>query len=205
MRNYKVTRLQLSIRWRIFVICSTAHAGGTGSCPSGNVGRRRRCQWPRRLAWRSRSSNYSSSGGHEVVVEDDVPEWIDKGFVINEKQVAYESKNVKKRKICVSHDWQTDRRTSRDELELELVHWRSGIILSSSHSSTSASATELLTLMCVPFELAPIVANRLCGFLIRIEQPHLFLSLSLRLSFRYDLWVIFEKLFQISQAADVFE
>lgn len=41
---------------------------------------------------------------HEVVVEDDVPEWIDKGFVINEKQVAYESKNVKKRKICVSFD-----------------------------------------------------------------------------------------------------
>lgn len=84
--------------------------------PPGSEGRRR-CQWPRRLAWRSRSSNYSSSsGGHEVVVvEDDVPEWIDKGFVINEKQVAYESKNVKKRKICVSHDWQTDRRTSRDE------------------------------------------------------------------------------------------
>lgn len=107
--------------------------------------------------------------------------------------------------MCVARltDRQTDRRTSRDELEL--VHWRSGIILLSSQSSTSASATELLTLMCVPFELAPIVANRLCGFLIRIEQSHLFYSLSLRLSFRYDLWVIFEKLFQITQAADVFE
>lgn len=88
---------------------------------------------------------------------------------------------------------------------MELVHWRSGIILSSSQSSTSASATELLTLMCVPFELAPIVANRLCGFLIRIEQSHLFLSLSPSLFLRYDLWVIFEKLFQISQATDVFE
>lgn len=82
--------------------------------------------------------------------------------------------------MCVAR--LTDRRTTRDELEL--VHWRSGIILSSSLLvPTSASATELLTLMCVPVELAPIVVNRLYGFLIRIEQSsHNSFSLSLSLS-----------------------
>lgn len=47
--------------------------------------------------------------------EDDVPEWIDKGFVINEKQVAYESKKRKDREKYVCRceaglaDWLTDR------------------------------------------------------------------------------------------------
>jgi len=55
-------------------------------------------------------------------VQDDVPEWIDKGFVINEKQVAYESKNLKKRKICVSRKrWNTKGKRARErEMEMEM-------------------------------------------------------------------------------------
>jgi len=79
------------------------------------------------LAWRSHS---------EVVVQDDVPEWIDKGFVINEKQVAYESKNLKKRKICVSRKrWNTKGKRAR-----ERERWRWSVL-------TSSSTAELLTLM----------------------------------------------------------
>lgn len=81
--------------------------------------------WPRRLPW-----------WHE----DDVPEWIDKGFVINEKQLAYESKNVKKRKICVVVGL-TDRRTESGQRTGPLTHWRSVVIIPSTTTRLTSSST----------------------------------------------------------------
>lgn len=104
--------------------------------------------------------------------EDDVPEWIDKGFVINEKQVAYESKKRKEKQKGRKYV----RRTTTEpaltnwRTAAPLSHWRSGVVILSSTTTglTSSSATMLLALMYThlcspaPQSLSPSVLCPAC-------------------------------------------